>query len=91
MLSKLRMEDCTPVNTPMVTSCKLRKNDEAPEANQTLYRSMIGILLYVTTLRLDIMQAIGVVARFQASPKETRVQAVKKIFKYIKGTLDFCL
>jgi hypothetical protein len=61
------------------------------EANQTLYRSMIGILLYVTTSRPDIMKIVGLVARFQNAPKETHVQAVKRIFKYIKGTLDFGL
>jgi hypothetical protein len=52
---------------------------------------MIGSLIYVTTSRPDIMKAIGLVARFQAAPKETNVQAVKMIFKYIKGTLDFDL
>jgi hypothetical protein len=58
MLKKTRMEDCTPVNTPMVTGCKLKKNDESPEANKTLYRSMIGSLLYVTTSMPKIMQEI---------------------------------
>ena len=37
------------------------------------------------------MQAIGLVARFQAAPKETHVQAVKRIFRYLKGTLDYGL
>jgi hypothetical protein len=55
MLKKFEMEDCKPVNTPMVISCKLRKEDESKEANQTLYISMIGNLLYVTASRLDIM------------------------------------
>jgi hypothetical protein len=67
MLKKFIMEDCKPVSTPMVTGCKLRKDDESKEANQRLYRSMIGILLYVTTSRPDVMQVVGQVARFQAS------------------------
>jgi hypothetical protein len=75
----------------MITGCKLSKDDESPEENQTLYRSMIGNLLYVTTSRPDIMQAVGLVARFQSTPKETHVQAVKRIFRYLKGTLDFGL
>jgi hypothetical protein len=37
------------------------------------------------------MQAVGLVARFQSAPKETHVQAIKRIFKYLKGTLDFGL
>jgi hypothetical protein len=61
-LKKFIMEDCTPTITPMVIGCKLRKNDESPEANQTLYRSMIRNLPYVTTSRPDIMQVVGLVA-----------------------------
>ena len=52
---------------------------------------MIGSLLYVTASRPDVMQAVGQVARFQAAPKETHIIVVKRIFKYLKGTLDFGL
>jgi hypothetical protein len=61
----------------MVTGCELSKNDETPKANQTLYRSMTGSLLYATKSRPVINQGVGFVARFQAAPKETHVQAVK--------------
>jgi hypothetical protein len=91
MLKKFRMEDCKPVSTPMVTGCKLRKDDESKEADQRLYRSMIGNLLYVTTSRPDVMQVVGQVARFQATPKETHVLVVKRIFRYLKGTTEFGL
>jgi hypothetical protein len=47
---------------------------------------MVGSLLYVTTSRPDVMQAIGHVARFQETPKESHVLAVKRIFRYFKGT-----
>ena len=85
------MEDCQPVSTPMIIGCKLRKDDESKEVDQRLYSSMIGSLLYVTTSRLDVMQVVGQVARFQDAPKETHVIAVKRIFRYLKGTLDFGL
>jgi len=62
ILEKFRMEDCTLVSTPMVIGCKLRKNDESLEENQTLYSSMFGCLLYVTTSRKNIMQGVGLVA-----------------------------
>jgi hypothetical protein len=52
---------------------------------------MIGSLLYMTASRLDVMQAVGQVARFQAAPKESHVLAVKRIFRYHKGTEDFGL
>jgi hypothetical protein len=52
---------------------------------------MIGSLLYVTASRPDIMQVVGLVGRFQEAPKETHILAVKRIFRYLKGTLDFGL
>ena len=69
MLKKFKMEDSKPVSTPMVTSCKLRKDDEFLEVYHIMYRYMIGSLLYVTTTRPDVMQVIGLVSRFQSSPK----------------------
>jgi hypothetical protein len=52
---------------------------------------MIGNLLYVTTSRLDVMREVGQVARFQASPKESHVLVMKRIFGYLKGTEEFRL
>jgi hypothetical protein len=49
-------------------------------------RSMIGILLYVTASRSDVMKEVGQVARFQEEPKESHVSTVKRIFRYLKGT-----
>lgn len=85
------MEGCKPVSTPMVIGCKLSKDDHFRETNQSWYRSMIGILFYVTTFRAYIMQAVGMVERFQSAPKETHVHVVKRICWYLKGTLDFGL
>jgi hypothetical protein len=47
---------------------------------------MIGSLLYVTTSRPDVMQVVGQLAQFQATPKESHVLEVKMIFRYLKGT-----
>ena len=91
MLKKFTMEDCKPVSTPMTTGCKLSKDDKAPTVDQTQYRSMIGSLLYLTATRPDILQAVCMVARFQANPKETHVTAVKRIFRYLKGTVEYGL
>jgi hypothetical protein len=52
---------------------------------------MIGILLYVTSSRPDVMQEVGQVARFQVAPKESHVLVVKRIFRYLKAhkSLDY--
>ena len=53
------MEYYKPVTTLMQTSCKLRKDDDLKSTDQRKYRSMIDSLLYVTTSRPDVMQAVG--------------------------------
>ena len=55
MLNKFKMEDYKPISTPMITCCKIRKDDESLEANQTLYKSTICSLLYVITSKLGVM------------------------------------
>jgi hypothetical protein len=91
MLNKFQMEDCKPMSTPMITGWKLRKYDESLNVYQTMYRSMIGSLLYATSIRPNIMQVVGLVDIFQSAPKETHMKEVKRIFRYLKGTLDFGL
>ena len=91
MLKKFQMEDSSPVITPMVVGCKLSKNDVSPDFNQRTYFSMIGSLLYITTSRLGIVQAVGMVGRFQSTPKQSHLVVVKRIFKYLKGTMTYGL
>jgi hypothetical protein len=61
-LNRFGMEYCKPVTTPMKTSCKLSKDDDSNSIDRGKYRSMIGSLLYVTTSRPNVMQAVGQVA-----------------------------
>eukprot|EP00253_Pinus_taeda_P024646 PITA_24646 len=69
----------------------LSSNDELAAVHQPIYRSMIGSLLYLIGTRPDIMYAIGIVGRFQVNLKESHLQVVKRIFKYLQGTKDFGL
>jgi hypothetical protein len=52
---------------------------------------MIGKLLYITTSRPDIMHVVGMVGRYQAAPKQSHLQAVKRIFRYLKETMNYGL
>ena len=61
---RFKIEDSKPFSTPMITGCKLSKDDETLEVDHTMHRSMIGSLLYVTATRPDVMQVVGLVARF---------------------------
>jgi hypothetical protein len=88
MLKRFQMEDSTPMSTPMVTRCKLRKDDDSHDIDQISYRSMIGSLLYITASRLDIMHDVGMVGRYQDAPKQSHLLFVKIIFRYLKGTMN---
>nr|GEU77715.1 hypothetical protein [Tanacetum cinerariifolium] len=59
--------------------------------DHTDHRSMIGSLMYVTSSRPDIMFATCMCARYQANPNEHHVSAVKRIFRYLKGTINLGL
>jgi hypothetical protein len=85
------MEDSSPVSTPIVVVCKLSKDDMSPVVDQRTYRSMIGSLLYITDSHPDIMQAVGMVGRYQSAPKQSHLVAVTRIFKYLKGTMNYDL
>ena len=91
LLKRFGLETCKLVGTPMVTRYKLSIKDETPTIEQKKYRSMIGGLQYLTHTRPDIENAVGIVARFQANSREAHYVAVKRIFRYLKGTLEFGL
>lgn len=68
----------------------LREKSEAFEKFK-IFKSMIGVLLYLTQTRLDIMKAICIVSRYQSNPRENHESAVKRIFRYLQGTIEYGL
>ncbi|GKB02964.1 putative ribonuclease H-like domain-containing protein [Tanacetum coccineum] len=71
--------------TPMETHKPLLKDADGEDVDEHLYRSMIGSLMYLTSLRPDIMFVVCAYARFQVNPKSSHLHAVKRIFRYLKG------
>ncbi|GJS28053.1 retrovirus-related pol polyprotein from transposon TNT 1-94 [Tanacetum coccineum] len=86
MLKKFGLEDSKPTKTPMSTEIKLTKDDEADSMDSSKYRGMIGSLLYLTASRPDIIFSVCLCDRLQENPKTTHLEAVKRIFRYIRGT-----
>ncbi|KAI3772603.1 hypothetical protein L6452_03793 [Arctium lappa] len=85
------MEKSSPMKTPMSTTLKLHSDPDGKDVNATIYRGMIGSLMYLTASRPDIMFSTVLCARFQSKPKESHLAAVKRIFRYLKGTADLGL
>ncbi|WVZ52209.1 hypothetical protein U9M48_003291 [Paspalum notatum var. saurae] len=91
ILKKFDMGDSKPMTTPMNTNTALDANEDAEAVDQKEFRGMIGSLLYLTPTRLDIQFAVCLCARYQASPRTSHRQAVKRIFRYPKFTPELGL
>ncbi|KAD3066989.1 hypothetical protein E3N88_34869 [Mikania micrantha] len=86
LLNKFDMNDCKIISTPMATSPGICPDDNGEPVDQTLYRRMIGSLMYLTASRPDIMYATCVCARYQSAPKQSHLSFGKRILRYLKGT-----
>ncbi|GKE67413.1 retrovirus-related pol polyprotein from transposon TNT 1-94 [Tanacetum coccineum] len=87
-LKKYGMESCDPVDTPMVEKSKLDEDTQGKAVDPTHYRGMIGTLMYLTSSRPDLVYAVCMCARYEARPTEKHLHAVKRIFRYLRGTVN---
>ncbi|GJX22824.1 retrovirus-related pol polyprotein from transposon TNT 1-94 [Tanacetum coccineum] len=87
-LKKYGMESSDPVDTPMVEKSKLNEDTQGKAVNPTHYHGMIGTLMYLTASRPDLTFVVCMCARYQAKPTENHLHAVKRIFKYLRGTVN---
>lgn len=91
LLKKFDFEGMKPLSTPMSSSIKIDKDENGKAVDITKYRGMIGSLLYLTASRPDIMYSVCLCARYQSNPKESHLNAVKRIFRYLSGTKNLGL
>ncbi|GJX80771.1 putative ribonuclease H-like domain-containing protein [Tanacetum coccineum] len=85
ILKKFGFSSIRTASTPMDTNKALTKDEDGEDVDIHLYRSMIGSLTYVTSSRPDIMFSVCACSRFQVQPKVSHLNAVKRIFRYLKG------
>ncbi|GJY71966.1 retrovirus-related pol polyprotein from transposon TNT 1-94 [Tanacetum coccineum] len=79
------------IDTLMVEKNNLDGYLQGTPVDATLYRSMIGSLMYLTSSRPDLIYAVWVCAWYQAKPTKKHLNAVKRIFRYLKGTINMGL
>ncbi|GKA78811.1 retrovirus-related pol polyprotein from transposon TNT 1-94 [Tanacetum coccineum] len=90
-LKKALMDLCDPVDTPMVDRLKLDEDPLGIPVDQTLFCSMVGSLMYLTASRPDLVFVICMCARYQAWPTKKHLEALKHVFWYLKGTINWGL
>ena len=81
IVKKFGLDSKKHASTPMSLSTKLNVDSSGVEVSPTLYRSIIGSLLYLIASKLDITFGVAVCARYQAAPKESHLTAVKPIVR----------
>ncbi|GKD02084.1 retrovirus-related pol polyprotein from transposon TNT 1-94 [Tanacetum coccineum] len=90
LLSKFGMDSCDPVDTPM-DRLKLDEDPLGIPVDQTRFRSMVGSIMYLTASRPDLVFAVCMCARYQASPTKKHIGALKRVFRYLRGTINWGL
>ena len=89
LMKKFGLDFANSVRTPTSPNVKLTVDLLGKSVDPSLYRSMIGSLLYLIASRPDISYNVGVCARYQVNPKESHLTALKRIIKYVKTTSEF--
>lgn len=91
LLKKYGLENCNPVDTPTETDFYTKILDEnGVIKDNTAYREIIGSLLYISSVsRPDISFTVNILSRFVENPYECHFKALKRILRYLKGTIDY--
>ncbi|XP_015170395.1 uncharacterized mitochondrial protein AtMg00810-like [Solanum tuberosum] len=89
ILKRFKMERCKSTPTPLVHNEKISKFEGGDRADPTIYRSLIGSLLYLTATRPDLMFAASLLSRFMQSRCQVHLGVAKRTLRYIEGTADY--
>nr|GEV50117.1 hypothetical protein [Tanacetum cinerariifolium] len=87
-LKKYGMESCDPVDTLMVEKSKLDEDPQRKAVDPTHYHGMVGTLIYLTSSRPVLTFAVCMCAQYQSKPTEKHLHAIKRIFKYLRETIN---
>lgn len=89
ILKRFGMENYNGVKNPMVPGDnRLTKKEDDKKVDATLFKQMIGSLLYLTITRPDLAYSVCLISRFMSNPMETHMMAAKRVIRYIKATTD---
>ncbi|XP_048615912.1 secreted RxLR effector protein 161-like [Brassica napus] len=83
------MQGFNSVNNPIVPGQKIGRDEDGVKIDSTQYKQMVGSLMYLTATRPDLMFVVSLISRFMSNPTQLHLAAVKRIMKYLKGTLEY--
>jgi hypothetical protein len=91
ILKRFHMQDCRPMATPLVTNWRKVDASRAERVDATLYRQLIGSLMYLVNTRPDICFAVNQLSQFMVEPTRVHWVAAKHVLRYLRGTTDYGL
>nr|GEX16806.1 retrovirus-related Pol polyprotein from transposon TNT 1-94 [Tanacetum cinerariifolium] len=91
IVKKFGMDSCDLVDTPMVDRLKLDDDPLGILVDETRFHSMVGSLMYLTASRPDLVFVVCMCAKYQASPTKKNLEALKRVFWYLRGTINWGL
>jgi len=91
LLERFRMEQCKTAATPLQQNLKLSSDDGTKQVDATLYRQLVGSLIYLTTTRPDLAYSVSVLSQFMSRPIDSHWNAAKCVLRYLSGTCNYGL
>ena len=91
ILKRFGMMNCKSMSTPMTTNLKLFGDTTSGTIDATIYREMIGSLMYLMNTRLDICFAVNTLSQYMVDPRQVHLVAAKHVLMYLKGMIDYGL
>jgi hypothetical protein len=91
ILKRFDMLECKSMNTPMEPTLKLLVDTSSELVDATIYRQIIGSLMYLTNTRPCICFDVNTLSQYLVEPRRVHLVSEKHVMRYLKGTLDFGL
>lgn len=89
LLEKFGMDQCRSAATPLQQNLKLRSGNSTKEVDATMYRQLVGSVIYLTTTRPDLAYSVSVLSQFMSKPLESHWIAAKSVLRYLCGTVNY--
>jgi hypothetical protein len=89
ILKRFNMMNSKATRIPVIIGLKLSMEDKGSKVDPTLFKRLVGSLMYLTMTRHDIMYGVILISRFMENPKESHWKEGKRILRYVNGTINF--
>jgi hypothetical protein len=88
-MKQFRLDTCNPAKTPIAKGIKLSNDMGEDIVDSTMYKQMVGKLIYLTNTRPNILFDVGIISHYMSKPQVSHLNVVKHIFRYFRRTTSY--